>query len=111
MKEGTVAPGTLGCPKPGPLKCFCAPRHQILAKCAGQKAYNCDKAKFATKLRQLSAPKYAYLAKYAYLGTPNMVQWGVPEKILQNAVALTLCQYDPPVKSYDQISFFAGLSH
>ena len=28
-------------------------------------------------------PKYAYLA---YLGVPNMVKWGVPEKILQNAV-------------------------
>ena len=26
------------------------------------------------------------LAKYAYLGAPNMVKWGVPEKILQNAV-------------------------
>ena len=67
-----MAPGTLGCPKPGPLKCFCAPRHQILARCAAQKR-NCDKAKCATKLRQLSAPKYAYLANYAYLGAPNMV--------------------------------------
>ena len=28
--------------------------------------------------------KYAYLG--AYLGAPNMVEWGVPEKILQNAV-------------------------
>ena len=29
--------------------------------------------------------KYAYLG--AYLGRPpNMVKWGVPEKILQNAV-------------------------
>ena len=28
--------------------------------------------------------KYAYLG--AYLGAPNMVKWGVPEKILQNAV-------------------------
>ena len=71
-KEGIVAPGTLGCPKPGPLKCLCAPRHQILARCAAQKR-NCDKAKCATKLRQLSAPKYAYLANYAYLGAPNMV--------------------------------------
>ena len=26
------------------------------------------------------------LAKYAYLGAPNMVKWDVPEKILQNAV-------------------------
>ena len=26
------------------------------------------------------------LAKYAYLGAPNMVKWGLPEKILQNAV-------------------------
>ena len=24
----------------------------------------------------------------AYLGTPNMVKWGVPEKILQNAVQM-----------------------
>ena len=28
--------------------------------------------------------KYAYLG--AYLGARNMVKWGVPEKILQNAV-------------------------
>ena len=28
-----------------------------------------------------------YAPKYTYLGTPNMVKWGVPEKILQNAVA------------------------
>ena len=28
--------------------------------------------------------KYAYLG--AYLGAPNKVKWGVPEKILQNAV-------------------------
>ena len=27
-----------------------------------------------------------YVAKYAYLGALNMVKWGVPEKILQNAV-------------------------
>ena len=26
------------------------------------------------------------LAKYAYLGAPNMVKWGFPEKILQNVV-------------------------
>ena len=31
-------------------------------------------------------PKYAYLAKYAYLGAPDMVKWSVPEKILQNVV-------------------------
>ena len=29
-------------------------------------------------------PYLAYLG--TYLGTPNMVKWGVPEKILQNAV-------------------------
>ena len=40
--------------KPGPLKCFCAPRRQILAKSAPPKARNRDKAKFATKLRKLS---------------------------------------------------------
>ena len=28
--------------------------------------------------------KYAYLG--VYLGAQNMVKWGVPEKILQNAV-------------------------
>ena len=26
------------------------------------------------------------MAKYAYLGAPIMVKWGVPEKILQNVV-------------------------
>ena len=30
--------------------------------------------------------KYAYLG--AYLGARNMVKWGVPEKILQNAVQM-----------------------
>ena len=25
------------------------------------------------------------MAKYAYLGAPNMVKWGAAEKILQNA--------------------------
>ena len=54
MKEGIVAPGTLGCPKPSPLKCFCAPRHQILAKSAPQKARKHDKADFATKVRKSS---------------------------------------------------------
>ena len=29
----------------------------------------------------------AKYAKYAYLGVRNMVNWGVPEKILQNAVS------------------------
>ena len=32
-------------------------------------------------------PKYANYGIWgAYLGAPNMVKWGVPEKILQNAV-------------------------
>ena len=39
--------------EPDPLKCFCAPRHQISAKSAPQKAHNCDKAEFATKLCKL----------------------------------------------------------
>ena len=39
--------------RPGPPKCFCAPRHQISAKSAPQKARNRNKAKFATKLRKL----------------------------------------------------------
>ena len=43
---------------------------------------------------------------FAYLGMPNMVKWGVPEKILQNAVP-TFCQKDPPIKSYDLILFSA----
>ena len=36
---------------PGPLKCFCAPSHQILAKSAPPKARNRDKVEFATKVR------------------------------------------------------------
>ena len=50
--------------------------------------------------------KYAYLG--AYLGARYMVKWGVPEKILQNAVQMRwsyLGQQDPPVKSYDKINF------
>ena len=39
---------------PGPLKCFCAPSHHILAKSAPQKARNRDKADFATKVRESS---------------------------------------------------------
>ena len=35
--------------KPGPLKCFCAPRHQILAKSAPQKVRNRNKAIFCDK--------------------------------------------------------------
>ena len=35
-----------------------------------------------------------------------MVKWGIPEKILQNADALTLCHMDPLAKSYDQILFY-----
>ena len=34
--------------------------------------------------RNLKYAKYAFLC--AYLGAPNMVKWGVPEKILHNAV-------------------------
>ena len=40
--------------KPGPLKCFSAPRYQSLAKSAPQKARNRDKAEFATKERKSS---------------------------------------------------------
>ena len=36
------------------------------------------------KLNMAKYAKYAYLG--AYLGRPKMVKWGVPEKILQNAV-------------------------
>ena len=39
------------------------------------------------KSTKKSAPKYArYDIGGAYLGVPNMFKWGVPEKILQNAV-------------------------
>ena len=37
---------------PGPLNCFSAPRHQILAKSAPQKVRIRDKAEFATKVRK-----------------------------------------------------------
>ena len=37
-----------------PLKCLCAPNHQILANSAPKKACNRDNAEFATKLRKLS---------------------------------------------------------
>ena len=40
--------------RPGPLKCLCAPYHQILAKSVPQKARNCDNAEAVTKLRKLS---------------------------------------------------------
>ena len=43
--------------------------------------------KFYILFIKVDTPKYA---KYAYLGTylgsQNMVEWGIPEKILQNAV-------------------------
>ena len=39
---------------PCPIKCFRAPSHQILAKCAPQKACNRNKAEFATKVRKLT---------------------------------------------------------
>ena len=40
--------------RPGPLKCFSAPRHHILAESAPQEARNRDKAEFATKVRKSS---------------------------------------------------------
>ena len=39
---------------PGPLKCLCAPSHQILAKSAPPTARKCDKADFWTKVRKSS---------------------------------------------------------
>ena len=36
-------------------------------------------------------PYLAYLG--AYLGAQNMVKWGVPEKILQNAVEARLADF------------------
>ena len=39
---------------PGPLKCFSAPRHQILAESAPQKARNHERAEFLTKVRKSS---------------------------------------------------------
>ena len=48
------------------------------------------------------------MAKYGIWGAPNMVKWGVPKNILQNAIQnsneLSLCQWDLPVRIYDQIS-------
>ena len=42
----------------------------------------------------------------AYLGAPNMVKWGVPEKILQNAVQTRWSWVNRTLQSsYDQISF------
>ena len=54
-------------------------------------------------------PYFAYSGAYlcAYLGTPNMVEWGVPEKILQNAVETRWSRSNVMTKSH----FFAGLSH
>ena len=50
------------------------------------------------QLTIFGTPKYSYLAYLAtfghiwpylaYLGAPNMVKWGVPEKIMQNAVQM-----------------------
>ena len=46
------------------------------------------------------------MAKYwcACFGEPNIVEWGIPEKIMQNTVKI-LGQQDPPVKSFEQIKF------
>ena len=41
--------------RPGPLKCFSAPPHQISAKSAPQKARNHDTAEFATKKKRKSS--------------------------------------------------------
>ena len=45
--------------------------------------------KYASQIRQICQIQ-PIMAKYgiwrAYLGEPNMVKWGIPEKILQNAV-------------------------
>ena len=39
---------------PGPLNCFCASQHQILAKSASQKARNRDNALFTTNMHKSS---------------------------------------------------------
>ena len=41
------------------------------------------------------ATKYGQIRQMHYLGTPNMVKWGVPENILQNAVQtrFALCRF------------------
>ena len=51
---GDCTTGSNGTATPGPLKCLCAPRHQISAKSALQKARNRNKDRFTTKLRKLS---------------------------------------------------------
>ena len=44
-------------------------------------------------------PNMTKYAKYAYLGTPNMVKSGVPEKILQNAVLTRWSQVNRTLQS------------
>ena len=56
-------------------------------------------------------PYLAYLG--AYLGASNMVKWGIPEKILPNAVLMRrpCVNWAPqsPFKSFDQISSLADI--
>ena len=44
-------------------------------------------------------PNMTKYAKHAYLGTPNMVKSGVPEKILQNAVLTRWSQVNRTLQS------------
>ena len=49
------------------------------------------------------------MARYAYLGAPNMVKWGVPEKILQNVVQTRCSQVNRTLQSklMKKINFLA----
>ena len=60
---------------------------------------------------QIDKKTLAKYAEYAYLGA-QYGQVGCPWKDLAkcSSEALTICQ-DPPVKSYDQMSFFALAPH
>ena len=49
-----------------------------------QKSKESDNQEANTRPNMPNMAKYAYLG--VYLGARNMVKWGVPEKILQNAV-------------------------
>ena len=73
-------------PRPGPLKCLCAPSHQILARSAPQKARNRDNAEFATKVRKtlyfqllLKSKSWTLQMKLVYRKLISFVFWrGTP---------------------------------
>ena len=48
--------------------------------------WNMDLSKLFYQINQSTKCLWSVVTKYAYLGAPNMVKCGVPEKILQNVV-------------------------